>query len=722
MSIRWKLLFLLLAIALVPVATVTLLANRATARLGEQLGARARHGLTQLTRTQLEQLVSDKAALIGREGNLVNLALQLQAREVEKCLAVESPPERELYLAEDFDGERPPPDLNFSPRHLRVIGRRHFMPVPISLNEPVFKLPPGMLQSSTRQDMLRLAQAVPTYRALQERYGDLLHWHFTSLESGVHCSYPGHGGYPVDYDPRQRRWYARAKMGSDVVWTLPYTDATSRRTVLTAAMAVRGPDGQIAGVTGIDITVSALLERARLPRFGSSTAKVTALEPLDEPWDLSAPREFDLAAYTPEQLGMLVLAEPAEREHEGQWHAPPDRSWLTPDDPAVAALIIRDMYEGRSNVRQLAYQGQPTLWAYSPIWGRRAFLTVIVPQAEVVTEAIRAEESVLSLTRSQSRLTVATLGVVAVVVLGISLAGSRTVTRPVSELVEGARRVAAGDFDARVRVRTRDELGALGQAFNAMVPQLEDRIRMRQSLALAMEVQQNLLPAQPPQFEKLDVAGRSIYCDETGGDYYDFLDLAEAGPRELGVAVGDVTGHGVAAALLMTTARALLRSRAGQKPPLSELMQSVNRLLCQDTPLGRYMTMFYAVVDSERRSIRWANAGHDPAITYDLHRDTFGQLDGGDLPLGIDPQETYSEYRRDNLSPGEIIVLGTDGIWEARNPQGEHFGKDSLRQAIRAAANGSAEQICRSITDALERFRQGHPQDDDITLVVIKVL
>jgi sigma-B regulation protein RsbU (phosphoserine phosphatase) len=720
MSLRWKLLLLLLAIALVPLVTVTVLANRATLRLGATVGDQARRTLTELTRRHLEQLVADKAAIIGREGNLVNLALQLQAREVERCLAVETPPDRLVYMAEDFDGELPPPDLALSTRHFRRMSPGNYLPIPISSSEPVFKLAPGLMQYPVRQDMLRLALALPTCRTIQERYSDLIFWQSISLETGLHSSYPGHGGFPLDYDPRQRRWYVRAKTAGEVVWTLPYTDVTSRRSVLTASMPVYRPDGSLAGVTAIDVTVSGLLERARLPHFGSSVAKVVTLDPHDE-WDANTPREIDLDAYTPEQLGMLVVAQPDERESEGLWQSPTDRSWFELDDPAEHASLIRDLYDGRSSVRQIDYQGQSTLCAYSPIWGRQAFLVVLAPYNEVVADAARARESILSLTRSQLRLTVATLGVMAVVVLAIALRGSRTVTRPVSELVEGAQRVAAGDFDARVDVRTHDELGELGRAFNAMVPQLEDRIRIRQSLVLAMEVQQNLLPAKSPKFEGLDVAGRSLYCDETGGDYYDFLDLSEVSPRELGVAVGDVTGHGVAAALLMTTARALLRSRAGQQTRLSELMRDVNRLLSQDTPIGRYMTLFYAVIDAERRCVRWVNAGHDPAITFDPATGKFGQLDGGDLPLGVEPDETYEEFHCDDLTPGQVIVIGTDGIWEARNWRGEHFGKDAVRQLIRAHAAESAEQICRAITDDLDRYRTGCPQEDDVTLVVVKI-
>lgn len=721
MSIRWKLLVLLLTIALVPLVTLTLLANRATIRLGATVGDQARLTLTRLSRQQLEQLVADKAAIIGREGNLVSLALELQAREVERCLAVEAPPDRQVYLAEDFDGETPPPDAMLSPRHMRRVSPGLYLPFTVSASQAVFKLAPGLMQYPVRQDMLRLALAVPAFRSIQEKYGDLIYWQFASLENGVHCSYPGHGGFPLDYDPRIRRWYVRAKAAGQLVWTLPYTDAASRRPVITLSMPIYRPDGALAGVTGVDITVADLLARARLPQFGSSIAKVVALD-LNDGWDANTPRDIDLTAHRPEQLDVLVIAEPDEHESEGLWHSPSTASWFRTDDPAAQDQIKRDLYDGRTAVRQVEYQGRPMLCAYSPIWGKRASLVVLLPYNEVVADAARAHESILSLTHSQSRLTAATLGIVVVVVLALALRGSRAVTRPVSELVEGAQRVAAGDFEVRVNARTRDELGELSRAFNAMVPQLEDRLRIRQSLGLAMEVQQSLLPSGPPRIPGLDVAGCSLYCDETGGDYYDFLDLSEVSPGELGLAVGDVTGHGIAAALLMTTARAHLRSRAEQHAGLSDMMNGVNRLLSRDTPLGRYMTLFYAVVDANRRRIRWVNAGHDPAITYKPATDTFGLLDGGDLPLGIEPGETYQEFQEDDLAPGEVIVIGTDGIWEARDRRGRHFGKDGLRAVIRARAGEPAEQIRRAITDALEQHRAGRPQEDDVTLVVLKLL
>jgi sigma-B regulation protein RsbU (phosphoserine phosphatase) len=261
----------------------------------------------------------------------------------------------------------------------------------------------------------------------------------------------------------------------------------------------------------------------------------------------------------------------------------------------------------------------------------------------------------------------------------------------------------------------------MGRAFNAMVPQLQDNMRMRQSLALANQVQRNLLPQKAPEIDGLDVAGRSIFCDETGGDYYDFLTLSRIGPRSLGVAVGDVTGHGISAALLMATARALLRSHAIHPGNLGRIMADINGHMTADTAVEQFTTLFYAVIDGEQRSIRWANAGHDPAIVYDPATDAFDELDGAGIPLGIEAGSEYKELRRDSLAAGQVVVVGTDGIWETRNGDGRMFGKAGLRELIRRHARDSAEAIATAITESLAAYRESKPQEDDVTLVVIKV-
>ncbi|MCK4378819.1 MAG: SpoIIE family protein phosphatase, partial [Deltaproteobacteria bacterium] len=363
-----------------------------------------------------------------------------------------------------------------------------------------------------------------------------------------------------------------------------------------------------------------------------------------------------------------------------------------------------------------------SLWAYAPVGRRDGNLLLIVPYEEVTAQAAAAEAAILERTRQHLQTETATLIVVTLVVFLISSLCSRAVIRPLADLSAAARKIAAGDLLARADIRTDDELGRLGRAFNDMIPQLADPMRMRESLALAMEVQQHLLPAGPPEIEGLDIAGRSIYCDETGGDYYDFLDLTEVSPHLLGVAVGDVTGHGIAAALLMATGRALLRSRADQPGTLADMMCDINRRLAADTDAARFMTLVYLLIDSQSRTLRWVCAGHDPPITYDPRLRSFGELKGGGIPLGIDAEWKYEEFSGQASPDGQVIVIGTDGIWEARNPAGDMFGKDALRRVIAENALRSAEEISLAITESLAAFCRTRAQEDDITLVVVKVL
>jgi len=254
-----------------------------------------------------------------------------------------------------------------------------------------------------------------------------------------------------------------------------------------------------------------------------------------------------------------------------------------------------------------------------------------------------------------------------------------------------------------------------------MVMQLEERIALKESLGLAMEVQQNLLPQESLHTEALDIAGKSIYCDETGGDYFDFFQFPELGKNNIGIAVGDVVGHGVPAALLMTTARAFLRSRMAQPGGLAQKVIDVNRLLCLDTlDSCDYMTLFLLVVDPVNKELKWVRAGHDPALVYDPTTDSFNELDGRGTVLGIDANWRFREYKKSGWTNGQIIVIGTDGIWETENHRAEKFGRARLKRIIRRHSKSSSQEIINTITESLASFRETAPQNDDVTMVVVK--
>ncbi|UCF90984.1 MAG: SpoIIE family protein phosphatase [Desulfobacterales bacterium] len=316
------------------------------------------------------------------------------------------------------------------------------------------------------------------------------------------------------------------------------------------------------------------------------------------------------------------------------------------------------------------------------------------------------------------------LGIIFVpVALSLNFLVGRSILKPIKEMMALVKKVRNGDFHQRIRVVSNDELGVLGDGMNEMTGGLLERERLRQSLILAREVQQNLLPRTGPQVQGLDIAATSVYCDETGGDYYDFLETGDPRQGKIGVVVGDVSGHGIPSALLMASARAFLRQRADLPGSLAQIVSDVNRQLARDVEeSGGFMTLFYLTVDAANDRLHWVRAGHDPAIFYDPVADEFESLFGEGLALGVKPNWQYEEYQRNNLARGQIIVIGTDGIWEARNPRGAMFGKERVYGLIRRNAAAGAQDILDASLEALRRFQQDRSSEDDVTLVVIKIV
>lgn len=249
-----------------------------------------------------------------------------------------------------------------------------------------------------------------------------------------------------------------------------------------------------------------------------------------------------------------------------------------------------------------------------------------------------------------------------------------------------------------------------------------DITEQKKSLALAGEFQKSLLPSESPQIDGFDIAGKTVACDEIGGDYFDYLPVTACVDDHFGVVVGDVTDHGATAALLMATARAFLRMRASQCGAISQIITEMNRQLTQDVlDTGRFMTLFYLTINTANRDLRWVRAGHDPAILYDPATDRFEALKGQGLALGVDDQYVYREYAKSGIAPGQILAIGTDGIWEAANSQGVIFGKKRFCDIIRRHAGMSAAGIVAAVYEELADYTAGLLPTDDITLVIIKV-
>jgi len=707
MNIRRKLLLLLLAIALVPLIAGGGVHSALMKRLGEHLASRSRQTLLDNARSQLKRLIDDYTRILQRDKKALEHAVQFQAREVERRLAIDVPEARRLYFSRDYDGARELPEgMRDSARHFRSGPDGERAPIPVTYREQVYFVPRGVDPDAIAADLARLATMPEAYDFTYRSNPELMYWQYTSLQSGFHTSYPGHGGYPPEYDPRTRKWYQDARDHGSVTWIV-MPEVSTRTVALTVATPVRRPDGAFAGVTAIDVPLLALFEGLDLP--AQWAAAVHAMLVIPDTRERSGPAR------------LAILAQKSYEDLGAEWKKPVEMEYLHSMDVEKLEALTAGALSGASGVRRLRYRGKDALWAYG---SGDVFPVIVLPYDLIIADALEAEQYALTKTVAGLKATGAILLIAAVVVALVAFSGSRSVTRPVSRLAEAARRLAGGDFATRVTIRTGDELQDLGDVFNGMGPQLKEGERMRQSLTLAMRIQQQLLPQEPLYLAGFQIFGNSAYCDETGGDYYDFIELVDLGPRKVGIAVGDVSGHGIAAALLMASARGVLRSHAARHgTDIEEVFRAVNLHLVRDSPEERFMTLFYGVLDAEARTLQWISAGQEGALCIRAEQGRIEELAvAGRLPLGILADEVYNPSPTLNLESGDVIVIGTDGIWETAGPSGAMFGKERLHETLLASHRGCAKDIHDAGVHAVRRFAGDSPQEDDLPLVVVKTL
>ncbi len=709
MKLGWKLFLLLLGFSLVPFAALRINAVRGMERLGSELSEHVGTFLVREAQGRMADLVEDHARLLRAKRDNLELVLRLQADAVQKRL-VDAPPASNAeasFLVRIRPMGMARRDMSTDPGYRTLAPDGSLTPAVLDDARLLYTFPPGAPLAVMRPEMARLARLADDFPTLA-RPGGLTVWRAVTLVNGLTAVTLKNGQHPGLFDPRESFWYASAlaaKPGDDPVWTLPYVAPALRRIVLTTAMALRDAAGKAIAVTALTTPLDDLL--AELTPGGHishdlASFLVTAVRP---------------AADAERQLLAAAGSRPRFERHG--WLARVEPEQVRSENREAFAEVARDVAEGKSGVRRLSFEGRDSLWAYAPAGPSQALLQ-IAPVDEVLAESRKAATYVEQRIADQLAFSGLVAGLVMLVLIPATLFGARTVTRPAADLARAARRLATGDFSARAHPKGRDELAELGGIFNEMAPQLADRVRMRESLELAMEVQHRLLPKSPPRVPGLDMAALSIYCDETGGDYYDFFEFGGEKAGRVGVVVGDVTGHGVGAALLMATARALLRPRAEGGGTPGGILAGVNRDLTLDTMgTGRFMTLFYLEIDPTARHLAWARAGHDPALLHDPRTGTFLELGGRGVPLGVVEDAVYDDNAVEEAPPGSVLVIGSDGIWETRNPGGEMFGKNRLRDIVRDKAQAGATAVLEAVAQALDDFRGPGPQEDDVTLVVV---
>jgi sigma-B regulation protein RsbU (phosphoserine phosphatase) len=540
------------------------------------------------------------------------------------------------------------------------------------------------------------------FQFLKDCRPDLTARQYTILTAGQGFSHPPDKGFPGRSDPRHLPWYEAARDKMALTRTLA-VDPISSHPALFTAIPLLTPDGRFIGVTAISRPLSEVLQTMALPEAWAGKAQA-----------------------------MLVMLEKGRGEEQGRLRivatdargvVGPETSegaYLEPDDPAEVGPLLRMVASGQAGTARITFREQDTHWVFGAGQEGEPFPVVIVSHVAIINEALAAERHVRSKTIQGLMISGALLAAVVLAVIALAFASSCRVTRPLRQLSEAAQRLTIGDFQARAEIRTGDELEELGRIFIGLGPKLLERERMASSLALAGEIQQHLLPAGPPLVAGFDIFGGVAYCDEAGGDYFDYIELQE---KRLGLAVGDVTGHGIGAGLLMASARGILRSHAGRdSSDLPALFSALNHQLARDVGDGRFMTLFYGVLDARDRSLRWCSAGHGPVFHYRSRSGAVEELETTGIPLGIVAAGVWDGAGPIVLDSGDIMLVGTDGLWETRDLAGEAFGPERLHTTILSRRQGTAAEIYSAAMEAVRVFRGSGRQEDDVTLVVVKVL
>jgi serine phosphatase RsbU (regulator of sigma subunit) len=246
--------------------------------------------------------------------------------------------------------------------------------------------------------------------------------------------------------------------------------------------------------------------------------------------------------------------------------------------------------------------------------------------------------------------------------------------------------------------------------------ELLDRRRLEKELAIAREIQASFLPKRAPEVPGFDLAGATQPHDEVGGDYFDFIRVSDA---RLGIAIADVSGKGIPAALIMAGFRMSLLAEIRNEFTMRAVMRKVNSLLHESTERDKFVTMFYGVLDWKNRSLSFSNAGHNPPLLLRADGRVQYLLEGG-VALGVLPDARYEE-RPVALHPGDVLLLYTDGVSEAELPSGEQFGTERLERCLKRLADGTAHEILKGVVDEVTAYAGEHGVTDDLTLVVVKV-
>ncbi len=521
---------------------------------------------------------------------------------------------------------------------------------------------------------------------------------------------------PLEYDPRTRVWYEQALLTTDeepVFWTEPVIFFVTKDPGITASThLVFDSDPPRTVVVAYDLLLM----------------------------DIS---KFTTSLEVSDRGKAFVLFEDAD---EGQFKViglPRDERF--PDDQAIRDTLVPSLgkdavVDSQADLPSPAELKVPSVFAVMEAWeqgerpqqpvrfssggeywwgGLRPFsvgdntfwIGVVVPEQDL-SGTIRMQQWVL-------------MGIV-LGVLGVGMYRSGMLARrfsaPIKQLVDQSERISRGDLETGAAIASDvGEIRRLADAHDQMRDGLKSVIKLEKlerDLDIARDIQLGLLPDEAPLTPGFEVAGKNRPADKTGGDYYDWLTMPDG--RTL-FTLADVAGHGIGPALIVAVYRAYMRaSTSDGEAVLRTVAAKLNDLLCDDMPEGRFITAAIGLVDPGKNEVRLLSAGQAPLLYYEAATDTLHNWDADDMPLGIVSGVEFTKARQILFAPGDLLVLTTDGFFEAENSAGEAFGIHALEQFIRENHHRPPAELIERLYERIDQHAAGAPQGDDLTAVVVK--
>lgn len=486
-------------------------------------------------------------------------------------------------------------------------------------------------------------------------------------------------------------WFARPKQAGRSVWSEPYFDVGAGNILMSTYSAPFAPNGAFAGVCTIDID---------LPRLRETVG-----------------RQIDAAA------DFVILT------RDGRFVYDRDSSRIMTKTifdvatesgrPALANLARRMLAGGSGSAVIDAWDSQEPQWVFF----------AQIPSADWVFACRVPERIVLSDVRRRMLWAGAALGATLLLMIASVAMLSRSISRPIVRLRDTVAEVGRGNLEARSDEHApAEEVRALASAFNRMTGDLRAHVqrlaaemsarkRIERDLDIAREIQQGLLPRSKPTIPGYEVAASSRPADKTGGDYYDWVLQPDGG---LFFSIADVSGHGVGPALVTAVCRAYARASLATAHDLDKLLGSLNDLLFADLPELRFVTYAGAVLDPREHNLRILSAGHGPTFHYRPAARQLDELGSDGMPLGLQPDQSFGSPTLLSLDPGGFVLMLTDGVFECLGPDAKRYGLPRLRQTILENAHLDAQAFVDRLVESVAAFAQGAPQEDDITIVLLR--